>query len=220
MKNPYSLNSKDAKLTPIDLIKYYKLENINNELDIIYNFKISYPNSGTTDILENGDRVWRIGFKAENAENIKIKFTKINIKENIFLHIYNQNYSLIEGPFTTELNINDDFTTNKFNSNIVIVEYYVPKKYCGCNASLKAILNISNVFVTYNIKNDIINLKKGWNLISSKNKKLNIDFNNSTIEKNILYEFIDNKYILAKEIEYGKAYWVISTINNGYINMF
>ena len=41
MKNPYSLNSKDAKLTPIDLIKYYKLENINNELDIYIILKLA-----------------------------------------------------------------------------------------------------------------------------------------------------------------------------------
>lgn len=217
MKNPYSYTNNDSRLTNINSIKYFELNNPNNEFIFTHNLIIQYPNSGTTNILKNGDRVWRVGFYAPNAGNMRIKFININFKENTFVHIYNKNYSIIKGPYSTELNINETFITDKIKTNMLIVEYYIPKKYCGCNASLKAILNISGVTVTYT-KYDIDNLKKGWNLISSFDKKFNIDYNNSTIEKDILYEFNDGRYTLVKKLEYGKAYWVKCLINNGYIN--
>mgnify|MGYP001356484479 CR=1 FL=1 len=217
MKNPYSLNSNDSRITSTNSIRYHELNNENNEFIVDHNLIIKYPNSGTTNILKNGDRVWRVGFFAPNAVNIKIKLININFKENTFLHIYDKNYSIIKGPYSSELNISDIYISEKIKTNTLIIEYYVPKKYCGCNASLKAILNISNVIVTYT-SHDIDKLKKGWNLISSINKKFNIDYDNSTIEKNILYELDNGKYKLATKLEYGKAYWIKCLVENGYIN--
>lgn len=217
MKNPYSFDSTDSRLTPINSIKYYEFNNKENEFIANYNLTINYPSSGTTNILKNGDRVWRVGFIANNGGNMRIKFKNINFKENTFVHIYNKNYSIIKGPFSTELNINDKFISEKIKTNTLIVEYYIPKKYCGCNVSLKATLDISNLIVTYT-KYDIENLKKGWNLISSFDKKFNIDYNNSTIEKDLLYEFDNGRYNIVKKLEYGKAYWVKNLNSNGYIN--
>lgn len=219
MKNPYTFTyGNDSRLTSVKSIKYYNLNNDVNKSEASYDLIVSYPRSGTTNTLKNGDRVWRVGFKISNKTNVRLNLININFKENVFLHIYDLNYSSIKGPYSTELNINDSFLTEEINSDTVIVEYYVPKKYCGCNSSLKAPLNISKLLIKNEI-HDIKKLSKGWNLISSVNQKLNIDYEKSTISKDEVYEFRNGKYLTVKNLEYGKAYWVRSLIDNGFINL-
>lgn len=217
MIKPYSLQNS-LKLKSINEIKFKTFENNEKNEYNQFNVNFQYPNAGTTKILNNGDRLWRYGLKANNVSGFRINFKNIEIKENVILFIYDINYKNIIGPFDSKINSEKDLLTPTILGDEIIIEYYVPRKYCGCNASLKAKLHINQVYLV-NKNTKISNLKKGWNLISLINTETkNIDFENSTIINNIIYDFGKNGYQISNKLLENKGYWVYSTQDLGYIN--
>lgn len=217
MIKPYSLQNS-LKLKSIDEIKFKTFENkVENEYNQ-FNVNFQYPSVGTTKVLNNGDRLWRYGIRANNASGFRINFKNIEIKENVILFIYDINYNNILGPYDSKSNSKKDLFTPIIKGNEIIVEYYVPRKYCGCNASLKAKLHINQIYLV-NENTKISNLKKGWNLISLINTETKkIDWENSTIINNIIYDFGKNGYQISNNLLENKGYWVYSTQDLGYIN--
>ncbi|OFX59611.1 MAG: hypothetical protein A2046_05255, partial [Bacteroidetes bacterium GWA2_30_7] len=85
-------------------------------------------NSGKWDILENGDKIWRIGFYSEAALSLNVIFKKFIIPIGAKLFIYNENRTEILGAFTNKNQIpTGKLATSIINSNSIIVEYNEPK---------------------------------------------------------------------------------------------
>lgn len=219
MIKPYSLQNS-LKLKSLNEIKFQIFDNNTNNEYNQFNVNYQYPSVGSTKILQNGDRLWRFGIKANNASGFRLNFKNIELKENVTLFIYDIDYKFIIGPYDSKINNLRDLLTPIINGNEIIIEYYIPKKYCGCSPALKAKLYINQVYIV-NKNTTISNLKKGWNLISIINTDTkNIDFNNSTIINNIIYDFGKNGYQISNNLLENKGYWVYSTQDLGYINFY
>jgi len=85
-------------------------------------------NSGTWEILENGEKIWRIGFYSESALSLNIIFNKFRIPIGAKLFIYNEDRTQILGAFTNKNQIpTGKLATSIINSNSIIIEYNEPK---------------------------------------------------------------------------------------------
>jgi lysyl endopeptidase len=93
--------------------------------NISVNFSIT--NSGITDILSNGDKIWRLGIYSPGALSINLTFDKYKLPRGAKLFIYNSEKTEVLGAFT-ELNNQTDgwFATTLLRSDAVIIEYYEP----------------------------------------------------------------------------------------------
>ncbi len=94
-------------------------------------FDVNYTmdNSGVWDVLENGDRLWRIGFRSEGAHSLNLIFRDLKISEEASLYIYNgDEIPTMLGPFTSDYNKLDGvLPTNPLKGEEIYVEYLFPK---------------------------------------------------------------------------------------------
>ncbi len=85
-------------------------------------------NSGTWQILPNGDRLWRLALKSANAYSLNIIFDEYELPEGAALYLYNEDKSFVLGAFT---NLNNKKTkvlpTSLVPGDKIIIEYYEPK---------------------------------------------------------------------------------------------
>ena len=161
LKNPYSFNNKITEQSNIKYINLPKIDsnkilrnkkkkNISNKMlkyaiqnDVTYN----YPNDGTTDYVNKGDRVWRLGINSPGSKTIDLLFNEFDAKDGVILYIYNLDHSTVLGPFSIERNSkNKVFAIPPIKGESIIVEYYVPQKYCECKSSLRPLLSINKIF--------------------------------------------------------------------------
>ena len=110
-------------------------EDANNDLykDIPWRFgeniAVNYNlgNSGTWDILPNGDKVWRLGIKSSGAFTINLTFDKYHLPPGATLFVYNEDKSMVIGAFTDFNNQEDNvFATTLVSGDVIIIEYYEP----------------------------------------------------------------------------------------------
>jgi PKD repeat protein len=82
--------------------------------------------SGLETQLDSGT-IWRYEVNSENAKSIKLFFSRFVIPGGAKLFVYNSNYSLIFGAFSSS-NMNEDstFAIIDFPGNKLIIEYYEP----------------------------------------------------------------------------------------------
>ena len=230
MKIPYSLEVKNKNIINLESIKTYNLKNETNESTVIHNLNYKYPYSGTVEVLPTGDRLFRILIKSDNAKKMSFKIINLEFKLGLYLHIYNENYNTILGPYSVEVNKLNELLTPEISGDKIVLEYYIPRRFCGCNAATRANLDIKSVTISYKNQNvsalskaNINLLKEGWNIISIINETFNnIDYSNSTIDENLIFKFdAKNKsyvHINGKNLEKDVGYWIFSKQNNGYIN--
>jgi hypothetical protein len=88
---------------------------------------LSIENSGTWEVLENGDKVWRLAIKMANAKALGLYFSEpVKIPFGGKLHAYNNNHSQYVGAYTSE--------TPSFQSmemiqgEVLNLEYYMSSK--------------------------------------------------------------------------------------------
>lgn len=88
---------------------------------------ISMEKEGRTDIMANGDKVWRLGFHSKGAYAIGFSFPKFSIPEGAELYVYNADYSFVIGKFTSE-SITEEgiFYTQEVAGDEVYLEYFEP----------------------------------------------------------------------------------------------
>jgi hypothetical protein len=124
---PPSYTQKNFKSAAI--IPALKLQSIN-----IDDLLVEDHNNGTPfryGVAEDADldlkSGWRYEIYSENAKSIKLFFSRFLIPEEAKLFVYNSDYSLIYGAFSSA-NMNDDstFAVADFPGNKVIIEYYEP----------------------------------------------------------------------------------------------
>ena len=164
MKLPYSFNNKiksqkNIKFVSVPRINVKKLialdiEESNNNKCLkfakVNNVSYNYPNDGTIDVVNGGDKVWRLGINAPGSKNISLVFNNYEAKEGVVLHVYNLDHSTVLGPFSVERNSESQvFAIPPIDSNSIILEFYVLQKYCGRNASLHPLLGINKILSGY-----------------------------------------------------------------------
>jgi len=89
-------------------------------------------NSGEWEILQNGDRVWRLKVQSPGALSINLIFSDFWMPEGAHLHIYNFKKEMIEGAYTS-FNNNDGNTlgTDLLKGDAVTIEYFEPAAQSG-----------------------------------------------------------------------------------------
>ena len=125
----------DIEIMPqVDVQRLMSEDSINdNYKDIPWRFGENIPvsfnlnNSGTWDILQKGDRIWRLGIKCQGAYTINLTFDNYHLPPGAKLFVYNINKTQIIGAFTDFNNREDGaFATTLVMGEEVIIEYYEP----------------------------------------------------------------------------------------------
>ncbi len=102
-------------------------------------------NAGIWDVLDNGDKLWRVALYSQGAYTLNLTFNQYELPPGAQLFVYNQEKSMVLGAFT-EYNNQDDgyFATTLVEGDYVIVEYYEPAE-----ASFEGTLNLEMVTHAY-----------------------------------------------------------------------
>lgn len=85
-------------------------------------------NSGSWHVLENGDRVWRLGIKSAGAFALSLTFSRYILPEGAELYVFKADRSRVIGAFTNFNNQADHyFVTTLIEGDELVVEYYEPQ---------------------------------------------------------------------------------------------
>src|SRR5574344_880975 len=88
---------------------------------------ISITNSGTWNRLADGTQVWQLAISSEKAKALALHFDKFKLSEGAQLFVYNQDRSLIFGPYTANDNSENGFSIGLLTGASVVLEYYNAK---------------------------------------------------------------------------------------------
>jgi len=88
---------------------------------------LSLFNSGTWVELPNGDKIWQLVVKCENALSVNLTFSDTKIPEGNELYVYNPSKDFILGKFVENHIYNGALGTELIPGNTVVVEYFVRK---------------------------------------------------------------------------------------------
>lgn len=90
--------------------------------------KLNTKNSGRTDILPNGDRLWRVSIKSPNALMLCAYISNFNIPEGSSFYIYSGDHQQLTGKYTQE-DIQDQngwLVSEDIIGDEITFEYYEP----------------------------------------------------------------------------------------------
>jgi len=178
---PYSFKNEGLKsiidyrvLPEIDLETLYMEDEIDeNDPDIPWRFgkdiavDYSLLNSGTWDVLPNGDRIWRLEIISYGAFSINLIYKKFYMPEGATLFLYNPQKTHVIGSFTKDNHKPDGgFATIPVRGERCIIEYYEPAKYKG-----QGQLEISYVIHAY--KDFYASFNKGYGSSGECNVNVN-----------------------------------------------
>lgn len=92
-------------------------------IDVQYNLE----NSGTWEVLENGDRIWRLKIKSQNALGLFFRYNQFELAKGVQLFMYNEDGTQIFGAYTKQNNRpSQQFMTGMIDGQIAILELYEP----------------------------------------------------------------------------------------------
>lgn len=127
-----------------DVSKFLEEDKINKALDLPYRFgyafKVDYnmQNSGTWTKVDSG-RVWSLKIISKGAYSINLAYSKFHLPENSRLYIYNEDKTVLQGPFTYKNNTKYGiFSSDLIEGSAIILEYFEPY-----NVKEKAEISIS-----------------------------------------------------------------------------
>ena len=87
---------------------------------------------GVFELLPNGDGLWRMKVKSENAQTINLTFDRYKLAEGAKLFVYNDNYQEVIGALTHENNKEHGFlTTSLIRGEELTIEFYEPANVLG-----------------------------------------------------------------------------------------
>ena len=91
------------------------------------NHSVSYSiiNNGTWELLDNGDKIWRLGVKMSGAQGLGLYFSQaVSIPKGGKLHAYNANHSQYVGAYTS--NTPTFQSMEVIEGEILTLEYFMP----------------------------------------------------------------------------------------------
>ncbi|MDR1983320.1 MAG: trypsin-like peptidase domain-containing protein [Prevotellaceae bacterium] len=106
---------------------------------------MGFQNSGTWEILNNGDKIWRLKIHSEKAFSINLIYDKFWLPEGSQFFVYNEDKSMVLGAFTADVSNNKQnvFATDLIQGNTIVLEYYEPCDVKG------GIINIDKIIHGY-----------------------------------------------------------------------
>ena len=202
----WDINKEKSALMPIMLssvdIQKIKSEDVINDkirskpYRIGVSHKVNYGlgNSGKWTELENGDRIWQIGFNSKDALNLSVNFDKFFLPEGATIYMYNDARSDLLGAYTSSNNNNKRMLGSWFvKGERVWVEYYEPKEVVD-----QGVLNITSVIHGYRLENEY---QKGY--LSEANQKINESGDcNQDVDCPIGADFEAQKDLLKKSVAF------------------
>lgn len=149
----------DIKTMPkVDVNKLSTEDIVNDKKDQPWRFgeninvNFGLKNSGTWDILPNGDKLWRLMIYSQGAVTINLTFNQYKLPKGAKLFIYNAQKTQIIGAFTNKNNQKDGvFAATLVKGDAMIVEYFEPKK-----VEFEGELNINRVTHGYRWADDYV----------------------------------------------------------------
>lgn len=129
------LREDEAKTDKMDLFRTGVGHSVNANL----------YNSGRTDIMPDGGKLWRIQFTSKDAIMVYLVFDHFNIPEEGQFFIYSPDHEQVYGPYTNE----DMQTTGRFESDNIIGDELVVEYYEPANTSFNGEFNIAAVLHIY-----------------------------------------------------------------------
>lgn len=96
-------------------------------MGVIIPIGVTPENAGTWDILDNGDRLWRLHIQTEGAEAVNLYYNKFYLPPGAKLFLYTPDRSFVIGAFT-EFNNHESklMATQMLPGNEQIIELYLP----------------------------------------------------------------------------------------------
>lgn len=93
-----------------------------------HNVDYNFHNSGRTDVLADGSRLWRLSFSSPGAIMLTAVFSQFHIPEGATMHVYSADRSQVGGPYTNEEyeKLNGYMTSDFIFGDEIILEYYEP----------------------------------------------------------------------------------------------
>lgn len=123
------------KMRPVQVEKLLKEDRIADTLKNIPwrfgdNIQVNlHPgNAGRWDLLENGDKLWRVSVASPGAYSLNLTFNRYHLPPGAQLFVYNEDLSTVLGAFTDFNNQSDGyFATTLVEGDFITIEYYEPK---------------------------------------------------------------------------------------------
>jgi V8-like Glu-specific endopeptidase len=110
-----------------------------------HNVNFGLFNGGHWTVLPNGDRIWRIIFRSQDALSMNILFNKFKLPDGAFMYIYSEDRAQFDGAYTSANNNSDNMLgTSLIQGSNLVVEYYEPAAVVGLGE-----LNIGTVIHGY-----------------------------------------------------------------------
>lgn len=120
-------------LPALDVEELYKEDAINSEkgtplrIGLVRHVSYTFENSGRTDILPDGSKLWRMTIQSEGAHMLCIFFSTFNIPEGATFHIYSGDRSQLTGSYTNEdVQANGVLAADDIIGDEATLEYYEP----------------------------------------------------------------------------------------------
>jgi PKD repeat protein len=88
---------------------------------------LTTDNSGTWSYLEDGTEIWKLRISSQGAKASALHFDYFKLQKNSKLFVYNSDYSVILGPFTSEDNPQGwEYSIGVLFGGDIIIEYILP----------------------------------------------------------------------------------------------
>ncbi len=156
------------KDVPVEVMKDFDVQSLKEEdlaLDTIKDIPprfghnlyvdINMEKNGKWEVLENGDKIWRLDISSPGAYTINLTFDNYHLPPGAELFVYNKERSSVLGAFTDFNNQNDGyFATTLIEGDFITLEYYEPSQ-----ASFSGELNLEMVTHAYR---DPFQMAKGF----------------------------------------------------------
>ncbi|MNJ88980.1 Protease 1 precursor [compost metagenome] len=181
------------------------------------NTSLNMNNSGSWITLPNGDRIWRLFIRCQNALTVNLLLDQVSIPEGNELYVYNPDKSFILGKFSAYHLYEGTLGTELIPGNTAILEYYIPAKNTGQNASL----NVNTVVHGYRTVEEF--QEKAFGQSASCHKNVNcpdgspwVNERNSTVMIVSGADGICTGALINNTLQDGKPY--VLTANHCYMN--
>ncbi len=126
--------------------------------------------AGNTITLDNGDRIWTLTIKSEDATFMSVGFKTFEIPAGAELYVYDATKEFVIGKFTYESVLtNGEFYTQSIPGDQITLEYYEPKEVAGMG-----VIEIDQVCHGYKDIFEMMNNQKGYHGNSEGNCHINV----------------------------------------------
>lgn len=176
------------------LYKQKSVDNVNVSLEFAYVISVDFSSDthGEKVVLDNGDKVWRLHLKSENAYSLNFTFSQFYIPTGAEVFVYSPDRTELLGAFTSEnQKLSGKLAIAPIKGDELIIEYNEPK-----DVDFTGVLEIQSIGHDYK---NIFGTKDGY---FGRSGDCNIDINCTEgddwqIEKRAVCRMIINNSLLC-----------------------